>query len=48
MTVFRSSLTPWFPGMLFMYFLNDFEMVPVPVIIIIIIIIIINFEIAAV
>jgi len=29
MTVFCSSLTSWFPGMLLTYFLNDFEMVPV-------------------
>ena len=29
MAVFCSSLTSWFPGMLRMYFLNDFEMVPV-------------------
>src|SRR5215469_13178935 len=29
MTVFCSSLTSWFPGMLLMYFLNDLEMVPV-------------------
>ena len=29
MAVFRSSLTSWFPGMLLMYILNDFEMVPV-------------------
>ena len=28
-TVFCISFTPWFPGMLLMYFLNDFEMVPV-------------------
>ena len=28
MDVFCSSLTSWFPGMLLMYFLNDFEMVP--------------------
>ena len=27
--VFCSSFTSWFPGMLLMYFLNDFEMVPV-------------------
>ena len=27
MAVFCSSLTLWFPGMLLMYFLNDFEMV---------------------
>ena len=38
MVVFCSSFTSWFPGMLFMYFLNDFEMVPVVPIIIIIII----------
>jgi hypothetical protein len=29
MTVFCSSLTSWFPGMLLTYFLNDFYMVPV-------------------
>ena len=29
MAVFCSSLTSWFPGMLLMYFLNDFEIVPV-------------------
>ena len=29
MAVFGSSFTSWFPGMLLMYFLNDFEMVPV-------------------
>jgi len=29
MTVFCSSFTSWFPGMLLTYFLNDFEMVPV-------------------
>jgi len=29
MAVFCSSFTPWFPGMLLMYFLNEFEMVPV-------------------
>ena len=29
MAVFYSSFTSRFPGMLFMYFLNDFEMVPV-------------------
>ena len=29
MVVFWSSLTPCFPGVLFMYFLNDFEIVPV-------------------
>ena len=40
MAVFCSSLTSWFPGMLLMYFLNDFEIVPVAPIIIIIIIII--------
>jgi hypothetical protein len=28
MAVFCSFLTPWFPGMLLMYFVNDFEMVP--------------------
>ena len=27
--IFCSSFTSWFPGMLLMYFLNDFEMVPV-------------------
>ena len=27
--VFCSSFTSWFPGMLLIYFLNDFEMVPV-------------------
>ena len=27
--VLCSSFTPWFPDMLLMYFLNDFEMVPV-------------------
>jgi hypothetical protein len=43
MTVFCSSLTLWFPGMLLAYFLNDFEMVQVaPINIVIIIIIIIN------
>ena len=45
MAVFCSSFTSWFPGMLLMHFLNDFEMVPVaPIItgIIIIIIIIIS------
>jgi hypothetical protein len=26
--VFCISLTSWFPGMVFTYFLNDFEMVP--------------------
>ena len=42
MAVFCSSFTSWFPGMLLMYFLNDFDMVSVaPIIIIIIIIIII-------
>jgi hypothetical protein len=48
--VFWSCWTPWFPGMVLTYFLNDFEMVPVTpiitgyivIIIIIIIIIIIN------
>jgi len=52
MAVFCSSLTSWFPGILPMYFLNDFEMVPVApvitgitfIIIIIIIIIIIAVE----
>jgi hypothetical protein len=39
--VFCSSLTPWFPGMVLTYFLNDFEMVPVVIVIIVIIIIII-------
>ena len=29
MAVFYSSLTSSFPGMLFLYFLNDFEIVPV-------------------
>ena len=29
MAAFCSSLTSWFPGMLLMYFLNDFEIVPV-------------------
>ena len=29
MAVFCSSFTSWFPGMLLMYFLNGFEMVPV-------------------
>ena len=29
MTVFCSSLMSCFPGMLIMYFVNDFEMVPV-------------------
>ena len=29
MAVFCSSLTSWFPGMLLMYFLNVFEIVPV-------------------
>jgi hypothetical protein len=29
MAVFCSSITSWFPVMLLMYFLNDFEMVPV-------------------
>ena len=29
MAVFCSSFTSWFPGMLLMYFLNEFEMVPV-------------------
>ena len=29
MAVFCSSFTPWFPGMLLMYFLNDFELLPV-------------------
>ena len=38
-TVFCSSLTSWFPGMLLTYFLNDFEIVPVVPIIITVIII---------
>ena len=42
MTVFCSSLTSWFPGMLLTYFLSVFEIVPVAHIIIIIIIIIIK------
>jgi hypothetical protein len=29
MAVFRSFLTSWIPGTLLMYFLNDFEVVPV-------------------
>ena len=29
MSAFCSSFTSWFPGMLLMYFLNDFEIVPV-------------------
>jgi hypothetical protein len=29
MAVFCSSFTSWFPGTSLMYFLNDFEMVPV-------------------
>jgi hypothetical protein len=29
MTVFCSSLTSWFPGMLLTYFINDFELVQV-------------------
>ena len=29
MAVFCSTLTSWFPGMLLMYFLNDYETVPV-------------------
>ena len=33
MAIFYSSFTSWFSGMLLMYFLNDFEMVPVPPII---------------
>ena len=37
MAVFCSPLTSWFPGMLFTYFLNVFEIVPVIIIIIIII-----------
>jgi len=40
MAIFCSFLTSCFPGMLFTYFLNDFEIVPVVPIIIIIIIII--------
>ena len=44
MSVFCSSFTSCFPGMLLTYFLNVFEIVPIaPIIIIIIIIIIINF-----
>jgi hypothetical protein len=35
MAVFCSSLTPWFPGMVLTYFMNDFEMVPGIIIIII-------------
>ena len=42
LAVFCSSLTSCFPGMLFTYFLNDFEIVPVALIVIIIIIIIIS------
>ena len=34
MAVFCSSLTSCFPGMLLMYFLNDFEIIPVAPIII--------------
>ena len=34
MTVFWSSFTPCFPGMLLTYFLNDFEIIPVATIII--------------
>ena len=42
MAVFCSSLTSWFPGMLFTYFLDVFEIVPVaPIITGVIIIIII-------
>jgi len=41
MAVFCSSFTSWFPGMLIMYFLNDFENIIITIIIIIIIIIII-------
>ena len=33
MAVFCSSFTSWFRGMLLMYFLNDFEMVPVTLVI---------------
>ena len=40
MAIFCSFLTSCFPGMLLMYFLNDFEIVPVAPIIIIIIIIV--------
>ena len=29
MAVFCSYFTSWFPGMLLMFFFNDFEMVPV-------------------
>ena len=29
MAVFCSSFTSWFPGVLLVYFLNDFEIVPV-------------------
>ena len=29
MAVFCISFTLWFPGMLLMYFLNDFELIPV-------------------
>ena len=36
MAVFSSSLTPCFLGMLFTYFLNDFEIVVIIIIIIII------------
>ena len=42
MAVFCSSLTSYFPGMLFTYFINDFETVPVAPIITGIIIIIIT------
>jgi len=41
MTVFWSSLTSCFPGMLLTYFLYDFEIVPVALLLLIIIIIII-------
>ena len=33
MAVFCSSLTSWFPEMLLVYFLNDFEMAPVALIV---------------
>jgi len=33
MAVFCSSFTSWFPGMLLMYFLNDFEMMMMIIII---------------
>jgi len=41
MTVFWSSLTSCFPGMLLTYFLYDFEIVPVALLLLVIIIIII-------